>query len=73
MYAPPPRRAEFDSMKVQFSTSPISPLQRIVPPSPPKYWSIAQSTGEIMDSETVILISSNCFHLFSSVTTQDSK
>ena len=65
MYAPPPRRAELESMKVQLYTIPISPLQSIVPPSPPKNWSIAQSTGEIMDSEIEILISSNFFHLLS--------
>ena len=59
MYAPPPRRAELESMKVQFSINPISPLQRIVPPSPPKYWSVAQSTGEIMESDSKIIVSSN--------------
>ena len=59
MYAPPPRRAEFESTNEQLYTKPISPLQRIVPPSPPKYWSIPQSTGEIIDSVTLMSVSSN--------------
>ena len=46
MYAPPPRRAESDSMNIQLSTIPLSPSHMMEPPLPPKYSSVAQSVGE---------------------------
>ena len=58
MYAPPPRRAELESMNLQLSTVPLSPVQKIVPPSPPKYSSVTQSIGE----GPVSVVNSNIVH-----------
>ena len=61
MYTPPPRRAESDSMNIQWSTIPWSPSHMMEPPLPPKYSSVAQSVAE----GSVEYVSRSFDHLYS--------